>query len=47
MKKARIPVAIGVVAVLIGGGVLLFQNASSGAGCVGEGPCMLYFYTDW
>jgi hypothetical protein len=47
MKKAKIPVSIGVVVALIAGGVLLFQKASSGAGCVGEEPCMLYFYTEW
>jgi hypothetical protein len=47
MKYAKIPVAIGVVAVLIVGGVLLFQQGSSGAGCVGEGACMLYFYAEW
>jgi hypothetical protein len=38
---------VGVVAALIVGGFLLFTGASSASGCTGEGPCMLYFYTDW
>jgi hypothetical protein len=38
---------VGVVAALIVGGLLLFTGTSSASGCAGEGPCMLYFYTDW
>jgi len=38
---------IGVAVVLIVGGLLIFQKATTTPDCVGQGPCMLYFYTDW
>jgi hypothetical protein len=47
MRKIRIPIAVAIVVVLIGGGALLLQGISAEPGCAGKGPCMLYFYTDW
>jgi len=38
---------IGAIVVLTAGGLLFFTQASSSAGCVDKGPCMLYFYADW
>jgi hypothetical protein len=46
MKKIRVPVVIGVVALLTVGAVLLLPQIGSGSGCEGQGACMLYFYAD-
>lgn len=45
--KINIILTIGVVVALIAGGLFLFTQVGSSQGCVGEGPCMLYFYADW
>ena len=47
MQKIKLPLIIVVVAVVLIGGVFLFQQASSEPGCDGDWPCMLYFYTKW
>ena len=45
-RNRNLLLILGAIAVVIAGGALLFTQTSSGKGCVGEGPCMLYFYTD-
>ena len=45
-SSARLVVIVGGVIVLAGAGLLLFTVANSEPGCAGQGPCMLYFYTD-
>ncbi len=47
MQKFKLPLIIVLIVVALAGGVFLFQETSSGPGCDGDWPCMLYFYTDW
>jgi len=47
MKKLRLFAGIGLVVVLVGGALLVFQRVSAEPGCDGKWPCMLYFYADW
>ena len=47
MKKSEVALVVVVAAVLVIGGLFLFQKATSAPGCAGEAPCMVYFYADW
>ena len=46
MKKIHAFAIVGAVIVMTVGSLALFKQASASSDCVGEGPCMLYFYTD-
>jgi hypothetical protein len=43
----RMVLVLGAILVLAAGGFLIFLQADADVGCVGEGPCMLYFYAEW
>jgi len=43
----RLILVLGAILVLAAGGFLIFLQADADAGCVGKGPCMLYFYAEW
>jgi hypothetical protein len=47
MKKTQAFAIVAAVLVLVAGSLIFFQQASSSPDCEGQGPCMLYFYTDW
>jgi thioredoxin-like negative regulator of GroEL len=46
MKKIHALAIIGAVIVMTIGSLAWFKQASASSDCVGEGPCMLYFYAD-
>lgn len=43
--SAPLLLLLGAVIILTAGGFLFADQVSPAANCVGEGPCMLYFYT--
>ena len=45
-RARRLVPVFAAILVLAAGGLLLARETSSGRGCAGEGPCMLYFYKD-
>lgn len=47
MKRSRMLLVIGFIGALIAGSLLLFNQIGTSQSCEGEGPCMLFFYTDW
>jgi len=46
MKKIQMFIVAAIVIIVVAGSLALFEHASASADCEGEGPCMLYFYTD-
>lgn len=46
MKKIQMFIIAAIVIAVIAGSLTLFGHASASADCEGEGPCMLYFYTN-